>query len=455
MGNRDPRELLNHCQNNEIEILTSKECHCLFCGSSFPAKDVHDWTDGGTAGSALCPVCGMPAIYADSAGPAPSYGETDACRNEMLKDPSEDSEFSLRTFAMNYLAGKFAKDSKDNPNLMVAGLSAMNYLLRTKDLEFLKFYTFVEFMGAEDAGTRRRCIDTLYLKDFALDPIAIRSRAYFELVALEDFEDPIDPKAIFEGFSRALALGDVASAAGLANCYLEGIGVKKDHDIAFQILCTHYADAYEDFLRNRMDGVPTLAYFASFIASCYDKGYGVAKVKDTALRFYLIARFALRHFEKCPFILPGIFDPNQLIERAIHRLSKSLKFEGKGKEVELDEYTFFDTFYDAAYFDLARLKVKVDSFDPITHTLMLRTKIIRPVIAVDINNRQADVLQGECVWTFHDVLSVSGDGGNADLIQFIGENEIAFSFAGPTNDENVLNIRFLPEEDRETSYENE
>ena len=145
--------------------------------------------------------------------------------------------------------------------------------------------------------------------------------------------------------------------------------------------------------------------------------------------------------------MPGACDPLPFLKKAIARLSKALHFEGTSKTLELDEYTFFDTFYDTAYYDLVALQAEVVSFDSITHTLILKTKIFRPIIAVDVNNRLADVLFGDVEWTLHDVLSVEGQGGNCDLIRFVGEDVVDFYRSLPTGDEKALSIRFFVEDE--------
>lgn len=446
MSKTDPNAYLSHCENNEIEILTSKQCRCLFCGSTFPAKDVHDWTDGGTAGSALCPVCGMPAVYGDAAGEMPGEDVCLSCQKHWV-DPVEETNLPrLRTFAVNAMIGRYEK-SRWNRVFDKAAFRAMNAMIQSADVEFIRYFAMVRFTNAETRDERAHWIATLKSPDFALDPLVARNRAYFELVSLQDHDDPIDPSSIYEGFSRGVGLRDVACAAGLAYCYFDGVGVKKDPDIAFEILNAHYPDAYVDFLQDVPDGVPTLAYFAGSLGICYEKGLGVKKSKDTALRYYIIGRFAAEHFAKGPFILPGACDPLPFLKKAIARLSKALRFEGTSKTLELDEYTFFDTFYDTSYYDLVALQAEVVSFDSITHTLILKTKIFRPIIAVDVNNRLADVLFGDVEWTLHDVLSVEGQGGNCDLIRFVGDDVVDFYHALPTGDEKALSIRFFVEDE--------
>lgn len=55
-------DIKHHTSNNEIEIIKSDKCSCLFCRQTYSARKVNDWVNGPKGMSALCPECGMAAV---------------------------------------------------------------------------------------------------------------------------------------------------------------------------------------------------------------------------------------------------------------------------------------------------------------------------------------------------------------------------------------------------------
>ncbi|MDY2913110.1 MAG: hypothetical protein SOV58_00540 [Candidatus Enteromonas sp.] len=61
-----------HLKDNQAEILHSQYCYCPFCHSVLNSKSIHEWDENN---SAVCPVCGMPAVLGDSSGIHPHFME--------------------------------------------------------------------------------------------------------------------------------------------------------------------------------------------------------------------------------------------------------------------------------------------------------------------------------------------------------------------------------------------
>lgn len=51
--------------HNMDRLIEDKKCGCFYCGSIFEPKEIHEWTDAGTA---LCPYCGIDAILGEYTG---------------------------------------------------------------------------------------------------------------------------------------------------------------------------------------------------------------------------------------------------------------------------------------------------------------------------------------------------------------------------------------------------
>jgi hypothetical protein len=55
-----------HSARHRAELLASDLCGCFYCGATFTATEIVDWTDGEQ--TALCPRCGIDSVIGSAAG---------------------------------------------------------------------------------------------------------------------------------------------------------------------------------------------------------------------------------------------------------------------------------------------------------------------------------------------------------------------------------------------------
>lgn len=55
-------------QDNRAEVQASGRCGCFHCGSTYAARNVHEWYTTRHEATALCPECGIDAVLGDASG---------------------------------------------------------------------------------------------------------------------------------------------------------------------------------------------------------------------------------------------------------------------------------------------------------------------------------------------------------------------------------------------------
>ena len=60
-----------HSAEHREEILRSEKCGCFHCKKVFSPADIQEWVDyddKGIGQTALCPICGIDAVFGDKSG---------------------------------------------------------------------------------------------------------------------------------------------------------------------------------------------------------------------------------------------------------------------------------------------------------------------------------------------------------------------------------------------------
>lgn len=66
MSDQDIRNAPKYAMKNRKSVEESGTCGCYYCCSVFPSVDISEWTD--KSQTALCPVCKVDAVIAESQG---------------------------------------------------------------------------------------------------------------------------------------------------------------------------------------------------------------------------------------------------------------------------------------------------------------------------------------------------------------------------------------------------
>lgn len=54
--------------NHRATIIKDKKCGCFYCIKTFPPKEITEWLEDKTDGTAICPYCGIDSIICESSG---------------------------------------------------------------------------------------------------------------------------------------------------------------------------------------------------------------------------------------------------------------------------------------------------------------------------------------------------------------------------------------------------
>ena len=140
--NKNPEfeKIFAHTVGNDLEILHSEKCSCIFCRHTINARDVQDWISDDRGVTAICPECGMDALVGDASG---YHFDHETLKDLNLaffgEDYMERHPEAARTYCERYRDGKISH-KKANEALYIqylALLSRLNDPYATFDLATL------------------------------------------------------------------------------------------------------------------------------------------------------------------------------------------------------------------------------------------------------------------------------------------------------------------------------
>ncbi len=432
-------ELQKHTHNNEIEILHSKTCSCIFCRQHYDARAVNDWVNDERGMSAICPECGMDTVIGDNGG-EPLDKETLKALNLAFfgEDYMSKHPDAAKKYISRYQEGKITH-KKTNESLYIQYLSLLSSLGDADSSYALgELYEFGDEFTEKDPATAFSYYASSSLKydGDALTRLGILSASG----AL----GKVDASGAYEAFSKGMAMGSLNALIHFSDCYRDAIGTNSDPDFAFNILTSIWEECYQRFSLSLGKDINIFPGLCFRLGKAYEEGLGTKIDKPSALRFYLLAEFAYR--------LEGNVHPLEGDDKEISALVSS-NISRIATEVGA---THQDPIFDNDTFSDSLLSLNPDSpvllknefspgeFNEDEHTFEFDVKYSLPPLIVDIASLYCGFVPGSIHWVFAGVASVRV-GKNRVYDRVIGDNDTSWTFLSGYGEETevVASISFI------------
>ncbi len=431
------RDYLGHTHGNELEILTSSECRCLHCGSSFSARKVAVWYNDGKELSAACPVCGLHYVVGDASSlPLGDPLFSSIVSFISVNQSNEDARRDLLDFCSNFYDGKF-EDTEEYERLYIRYLEELQ-----EDEDPMACLALARLYAH---GLRFTQSDIDMAISYYRSPLLLNdSTSIFELGVCYDARNGRgDARAAFEQFAKAAALGSYSASIAIANYYLQGKYVRRDLRFGFNLLLSVFGEMYPRALTD-LPNIAELATTANSLAVCIYEGLGVKANHFRALRYYLLARY----FGKMVQDRTGnTLQWMDATEKEIHRLQAE-EFHPSSEDPVFDEDTFFDSFYDQ--YDNVSAKRIIDAHvDEEKGAVVIKTAFAHPMLIIDVANGIVDAYS-EVEWRFNGA-AFEDYQGPSDFVRFeFGWESVSFLHEDPILGEtSMLRLVLPPEEEGE------
>ena len=429
------QKYLDHTHANELEIISSERCGCLYCGSTFSARKVKSWLKDGQNLSAVCPNCGMTKVVGDSSGlnvSKPKIVKMSKSYRDQLSP--EEERMGFIDYCISFGDGAY-EDTLTNERLYLQYLHALYKDLGNAPsaIALARFYRRGgKFLPPDPERSE------FYYTSPALKTDA---SALFELGRFYEIRNHRgDEKKAFECYAKASAIGSLTASARLACCYLYGIGVKPDPYYGLPALVSCFSEMYPKAFNGKTP-LDEFTLMAASIASCYKIGHGTTEDAFRAGRYYLIASFA----EQALFDADGVGNP-AIREDCDKELAK-MREQAAGKSgpnIILDEDTFYDSFYDQSDYTSPKKLLHVE-YDDKKENLLLGFTSTQRMLIIDIGND----LYGDMEWAiYHATFERLSDETLFERIEFLDPQTVGFFHDDPLYGESmILRIQFEPRVD--------
>lgn len=434
--------LLKHTHDNEIEILQSKTCTCLFCRHTLDARSVGDWVDTEQGVSAVCPECGMASLIGDASG---YLFDRDSLReiNQAIygEDYMEKHPEAAETYIKRYRSGAITHKAS-NERLYVHYLSMLGDHDDVDALYLLgEHYRFGSEFSLPDLNMAFTVYSGLAAKN---DAFAL---TYLGLVLSDKRYEHYDEEGAYRCFAKATALASDVGAMHLADCYMDGIAVKEDHAFARLVYETLYARSNVLF---RFTAGEENAVHGALCFRLGQMAYlGLAQEKNErhALRFFLLARLALGRLKE-----QGQTDPEEeeMLAQANDNINQIASFYALDGGVPVfDRDTFDDTMCvvsPSPEYDLFPTNLENIVFNEAEGVLEFDMVSKRQLLTVDTGKLYAGFTPERIHWVFEDVASVHVGKGKT-FSRIVGDPDEGYRFLTPAHYNNaVLEVRFAKDE---------
>ena len=424
-------DIYKHTKNNELDILRSKNCSCLFCRQTFNARKVSEWTSGkNNQMSAICPECGMDTLVGDASGYVFGIEDLKEINHEyfgekyMVQHPD-----CVDRYVQRYREGKIA------------------HTLLSESI-YLTFLEFQSRMGNSDAafyigeyfeyGTEFNEPDlnsALYWYSSPL--LSFDAEALTHLGVLE--EKMTSYTLAYEDFAKAMSLGSVFGLLHFSDCYMNGHGVMKDRPFACKILFDAFLETYARFTMGDGKDSGAFSSLCYRLGKAYEKGYGLEKDDSEALHLYLFANFGYSLLKEKGALRGDLLMESRNVNKRINAIAK---IEGlqKGEPVfDLDTFLSSLVCFGGAkdVYDLyLPCMIHPGDFDKESGTFSFAVSYARPQLIVDVPNLFCNYVDGDITWNFDCVTDVKGfeEGKAFNRIVGDGEKSLRFynTFANPS-----------------------
>lgn len=254
------------------------------------------------------------------------------------------------------------------------------------------------------------------------------------LCYLDRMEDEKDSARAYIAFSKAAALGSMEAVYHLADCYEHGYFVAPDYSFAYQLIETAYNEALNLFAVERMNwfDYPELAYR---MAHFYEKGIGVERNEEAALKYYLLTelssslRTTFMGFDKDPKMLSNA-------QAAIEELGKKHKLIKNPMVYDVD--TFEDSLVAQGITQEERTLANV-TWNEETNELEFDIVYPLPTLIVDIGNLTAGFVTGTVHWSLKDVANYKLS-GESHFTRISGNYDDGFAFSYQNEEGELISI---------------
>ncbi len=442
MKNKELYEnILEHTVNNEIEILNSDNCSCIFCCQTYSARLVKDWVPDADGNNAICPNCGIDAVIGDSSG--------------YIFDKKRLKTINLHFFGKRYMS--------NNP------LCLQTYIDRYNDEEithnqkneelFKKYCGILSIQGNANATYELGLLYDTGSEFTESDPLrAFRYYTHPELLC-----DPFalnrlgmlyksgrlgskNSKKAYECFSKASALASLEGAVHFFDCYIDGTFVKRDPHFAFVGLNNLLDESYRRFLSSSGKDISFLPQISLRIAKMHMDSNGVEQNDILALRLLLLAEYGF-------YLLQGDKDflrheDAEDYDETLQRIKiLSSKYGFIKSDPIFDDNTFFDSFTGTKAIDfkiLKKCKFISDNFDADKGVFQFTLKASSPFLVIDHESLFCSFVDSPISWTFSTVADVVGESDYFDFVAGDLEYGWMFTKGNSSNLSPVISIIYYP-----------
>lgn len=437
----DPKliELQKHTHNNEIEILHSKTCSCIFCRQTYDARTVNDWINDEHGMSAICPECGMDAVIGDNGGEPLDkvtlkelnlayYGE-----DYMVKHPDAAEKYVIR-----YQEGKITH-KKTNEGLYIQYLS----LLAEQGngdaaFDLGQLYEFGDEFVEKDPKTAFSYYASNSLRN---DGDALTRLG---VLSISGALGKIDERGAYEAFAKGMAMGSLKALIHFSDCYMNGIGTNIDSLFAFDVLISVWEESYQRFMLSTGKDINVFPDLCYRLGMAYEMGLGVQKDIATALRFYLLSEFSYQLKES---VSPLIGEDKDSLSDVMEHIEKIANLLGVSRQdPAFDNDTFSDSILSTnpnSSF-LFKMTFIPGNFNQEENTFEFDVKYSLPPLIVDIGNLYCGFVPGVIHWRFADVSEVQA-GKNRVYDRVEGDPDTGWAFLSGFGEaeETVASISFF------------
>ncbi len=432
-------DIQNRTHDNEVQILHSKTCSCLFCRQTYDARLVHDWVNDEQGISAICPECGMDAVVGDNNGEPMDkallkelnlafYGE-----DYMSKHPDAAYKYVKR-----YREGKITH-KKTNEALYVQYLALLSEQGNSEAAFSLGLlYEFGDEFTEKDPKTAFGYYGSPSLRN---DGEAL---ARMGMLCASGALGKVDEHSAYEAFAKGMAMGSLKAVIGFSDCYKYGINVNQDEAFAFDLLTTLWGESYHRFILSTGKDINVFPDLCYRLGLAYELGIGTIKDLPTALRFYLISEFAYRLKDNIAESLKEDKDAFADVEARIEEAAKTLNLT-RG-DPAFDNDTFADSLLsaDPDSIFIGRMTMVAPYFTKEDNSFEFDIKYSLPPLIIDIGNLYCGFMPGIVRWRFEDVSDVTM-GKNRVFDRITGDPDVGWQFVMGISGSNepIVSISFL------------
>lgn len=391
--------LIEHSTNNDLEILQSHKCSCLFCRHTIDAREVQDWVSDENGVSAICPECGMDTLIGDASGLTFTKEELREINMKYFgEDYMERHPEAARTYCQRYREGKITNKLANE----LLYIQYLNVLSRQGD-PFATFdlATLLEF-GSEFTQADPKTAFSYY----AAQCLEGDGQAYTRMgvICESGILGKKDLRGAFECYAKAMAFGSANGLLHFADCYLNGTFVEKNPSVAYGILSNFYPDSYARLVSTTGKDPLIFASLCYRLGYMHQEGLGVEKSFFNAIRFYLMADSA--------YMIQGEqgMDGETKAEFAdcykrINELAPLLKYKQQEPTFDIDTFAeslALNAFGNHGGFEGSSLSEI--HYDRETQSLTFVTRFGLPQLINDAASLFCGFVGSPIVWRFNDVV---------------------------------------------------